>query len=121
MDKINTSLQASPNSRLRQNPFYLKFCPARQSEITDNQLILTKGITVPVEYYTWRNQNGYLLGPRGGKVVTYQNMGRWINNDLFINLINRGWIGTEESVTSYLFNIAAAALDQNRMVIETHY
>ena len=83
-----------------------------------SELSLSKGITVPLEYFLDARDQSRLLGPRGGEVVTYDNMPRRLNNSLFIDLANKGWIGSDEKGTELLVDLVSNILDKENSVIE---
>ena len=118
MSALLTQFQNSPSSRLRQDPFYLKFCPSNQVDALSDQLSLSKGITVPLECFLEARESGRLSGVRGGTVVTYDNMPRRLNNALFIDLANKGWIGSDEKGTHFLVDLVLDILDNGSSFVE---
>jgi len=118
MNALLTHFQNSPSSRLRQDPFYLKFCPSNQVKALSTQLSLAKGITVPLEHFLEARENGRLSGIRGGTIITYDNMPRRLNNALFIDLAKKGWIGSDEQGTKCLTDLVSDLLNSGSSFIE---
>jgi hypothetical protein len=77
--------------RLHAGSCFFKFCPTNQSELLPNEMI--KGMYLPMDYLQLLINVG-AVGPRGGRVLTYDNAGRWMSNTLFIHLVQEGWIGS---------------------------
>ena len=84
--------------RFTDNPFFLKFCPRVVFNPDDKGLF--KGIYLPLDLWRRADAAGRFKGKRGGKVLTYENVGRRINNSEFIMLVAGSWVGTsiEQSV-----------------------
>ncbi|MBA8806368.1 hypothetical protein [Promicromonospora sukumoe] len=61
--------------------------PTKESE-------LTRGMYVPSEMLKRLHDAGRLKGPNGGAAVTHDNLGRWLSNEQFADLVRRGWIGS---------------------------
>ncbi|MBT3358823.1 MAG: hypothetical protein HN403_04260 [Rhodospirillales bacterium] len=78
--------------RFSENPFFLKFCPRVVFNPDDKGLF--KGIYLPLELWKRANAAGRLKGPKGGNVLSFQNVGRRINNTEFVNLVSGSWVGT---------------------------
>ena len=78
--------------RFSDNPFFLKFCPRIVFNPDDTGLF--KGIYLPLDLWRLAKDAGRLKGPRGGGVLTFQNVGRRINNSEFVNLVAGSWVGT---------------------------
>ena len=73
--------------RLTDNPFFLKFCPRVVFNPDDKSLF--SGIYLPLDLWKRADAAGQFKGKRGGKVLTYKNVGRRINNTEFIMLVSR--------------------------------
>lgn len=84
--------------RFADNPFFLKFCPRVVFNPDDKGLF--KGIYLPLDLWKRADAAGRFTGKRGGKVLTYENVGRRINNSEFVTLVAGSWVGTsiEQSV-----------------------
>ncbi len=101
--------------RLNENPFYLKFCPRLNFSPNDNSL--SKGMYIDLGYWLLLQDAHELIGPLGGKKLTYFNVGRYLDNTEFINLVSNAWIGTTVSQSSFLKPYIEEALAHNRAVV----
>jgi hypothetical protein len=98
MEALLVNLRACPpNStregyRLQENPFYLKFC----SRIVFNpdDVRLTPGMYIPLDYWKLIDADKRLVGPKGGRQITFENVGRHFENTEFVSLVAKAWIGT---------------------------
>lgn len=101
--------------RLHSRTFYFKLCP----EITLNPLStdLIKGMYIPLDYWELLIRSPQVVGPRGGIQITYENVGRHINNTLFIDLVQHGWIGSRSNETIDLTNIIRQSIENNHSVV----
>lgn len=71
--------------RFSSNPFFLKFCPRIVFNPDDKGLF--KGIYVPLDLWKVLDASGRLKGPKGGNVLSYENIGRRLNNSEFATLV----------------------------------
>jgi hypothetical protein len=100
--------------RLAHNPFFLKFCPRIVFDPDSRSLI--KGMYIPLEY--WRRLEGdpCIEGERGGRAVTYRNVGRYFSNTSFVELVAGGWIGTTGAQTDFLDPLIREIVESGRTV-----
>ena len=121
MNEVLKELEkCSPNNhhngfRLNENPFYLKFCP--RLNFSPNDKSLSKGMYIDLGYWLLLQDASELCGPLGGKKLTYFNVGRYLDNTEFINLVSNAWIGTTVSQSSFLKPYIREALEHNRAVV----
>jgi hypothetical protein len=111
--------QSPPNTdrlgfRIMENPFFLKLCPRLVFNPGDTSLI--RGMYLPLDYWHLIEADHTLIGPKGGKQVTFENVGRYFDNTGFIALMTKAWIGTTPPQSSLLRPIIEAALQTNRAV-----
>lgn len=78
--------------RFTDNPFFLKFCPRVVFNPDDKGLF--KGIYLPLDLWKRADAAGRFKGKRGGKVLTFENVGRRMNNSEFVMLVAGSWVGT---------------------------
>ncbi|MDX2287249.1 MAG: hypothetical protein NW217_00290 [Hyphomicrobiaceae bacterium] len=106
MEAIVAQLKAIPPSadpdgfRFSDNPFFLKFCPRVVFNPDDAGLF--KGIYLPLDLLKRGETAGRFKGVRGGNVITYENVGRRINNTDFVALIANSWVGTSVEQSAIL-------------------
>jgi hypothetical protein len=96
--------------RLNENPFFLKLCPRVVFE--PDTVDLVTGMYLPLDYWKMLAIHPRLAGPKGGLRVTYDNVGRYLNNTEFIYLVAKGWVGTSINQSNALTPIV-------REVVET--
>jgi hypothetical protein len=84
--------------RLIHTQSLVKLC--KTERVNNDSTDLIKGM------YLTRAQFSHLLdtreGPRGGKVLTYDNVPRYLNNTMFTELLKDGWIGSSGVASDYV-------------------
>jgi hypothetical protein len=134
MDSLLSVLKGMPEDRsigsfrLHDNPFFLKLCPRIIFNPDDKGAF--KGMYIPLELWKCLASDPITEGPRGGRVLTYKNAGRWLSNSDFISLVGNAWIGTSVSQSTFLEQVIRAvietgktvtfAIEQHRLPPETH-
>ena len=94
--------------RFDDNPFFLKFCPRVVFNPDDSGLF--KGIYLPLDLWKRADAAGRFSGKRGGKALTYENVGRRINNSEFVTLVAGSWVGTSIEQSSFLGELIRTVL-----------
>jgi len=100
--------------RFSDNPFFLKFCPRVVFNPDDKGLF--KGIYLPLDLWKRADAAGNFTGKRGGKVLTYENVGRRINNSEFVGLVAGSWVGTSIEQSAVLGEIVRKVLETGKTV-----
>ena len=100
--------------RFTDNPFFLKFCPRVVFNPDDKGLF--RGIYLPVELWKRADAAGRFKGKRGGKVLTYENVGRRINNSEFVMLVAGSWVGTSIEQSAVLGDLIRTVLAAGKTV-----
>lgn len=100
--------------RFSDNPFFLKFCPRLQLEPDTSGLI--KGMYLPLDYWILTESDPAMVGPRGGKRLTYSNVGRYLDNSAFATLVSRAWVGTTISQSALLESWIEQSLTDGKAV-----
>jgi len=78
--------------RLHPGCCFLKLCkPVAQVDHPADQLVT--GMYLPLDYYDELVRADEVKGPRGGVVLSYPTVERFLNNDLFVQLVRGAWIG----------------------------
>ena len=101
--------------RLHPGPFFIKFCPRLVFEPEDSGL--AKGMYVPLKHFELLNGSNDLRQPRGGKGITFQNVGRHLDNTGFATLVSGGWIGTFPNQSSVIGATIDETLSAGRAAI----
>ncbi len=98
MDDLLEELQKLPSDnspasfRFHANPFFLKLCPRLIFNPDDKGLF--NGIYLPLELWRCLSTDPVTLGPRGGRILTYGNVGRRLTNTDFVTMVANAWVGT---------------------------
>ena len=100
--------------RFDQNPFFLKFCPRIVRQPDDIELI--PGLYFPLEYWNRLRSSPDLDGPKGGKVLRFDNAGRYLNNTEFTTFVSKAWVGTSIDQSAILENIIRTTLENGRPI-----
>ena len=100
--------------RLKENPFFLKLCPRIVFDPDDASLI--KGMYLPLEYWRRFERDPGVKGSRDGRVVTFDNARRYLDNTAFAHLVASGWIGTTTPQTAVLDEVIREILKTGRTV-----
>lgn len=98
--------------RLNENPFFLKFCPRIQFDPDSSGLV--KGMYIPLDYWRLLERDPALHGPRGGRTLSYRNVGRYLDNTSFATLVAKAWVGTSVTQSSVLEELIRSTLASGR-------
>jgi len=101
--------------RLYSGTFYFKLCPAEILEPASTEMI--KGMYIPLDYWELLVNSPAIIGPQGGQRITYENVGRYFNNTLFIQLVQAGWVGSRLIVKDAITDVIQQALRNKRSVM----
>jgi hypothetical protein len=101
--------------RLSENPFFLKICP--RIIFNPDNVGLIKGMYLPLDYWKLLSKHKSLIGPKGGKKVSYKNVRRYFDNSSFINIASGGWVGTNIEQSSVLETAIKSTLESGRAVV----
>lgn len=120
MDKLLTTLKAQPEDRtpgsfrLHANPFFLKLCPRIVFNPDDKGLF--KGMYLPLDLWKSLADDPVTQGPRGGRFVSYRNVGRRLSNSEFLTLVANAWVGTTVPRSSLLETVIKSVLETGKTV-----
>ncbi len=121
MKKILEELKkCAPNTkadgyRLSENPFFLKICP--RLVFDPDNVGLVKGMYLPLEYWDLISKHPSLVGPKGGKRLSYKNVRRYFDNSAFTTIAAGGWVGTNINQSSTLRKVIRSTLEAGRAVV----
>lgn len=82
---------------------------------------LVDGPYVPAAYLRHLFTEGKLVGPRGGKSVTYENLGRWMPKTVFAHMVQYGWAGSTGLSEEVLQAWIESSIQANRSVIAASF
>src|SRR5262249_3145809 len=94
--------------------FFLKLCPRIIFNPDDKGPF--KGMYLPLELWKCLASDPITEGPRGGRVLTYKNAGRWLSSSDFISLVGNAWIGTSISQSTFLERVIRTVLETGKTV-----
>jgi len=111
--------QCEPNAsrsgyRMLENPFFLKLCPRMQFNAESDALV--RGMYLPLDYWKLIEADDSMTGPRGGRIVSYANVGRYFDNTSFITLVANAWVGTTIEQSAILERLTREVLSTGRTV-----
>lgn len=106
--------------RLHTGPFYFKFVPATVQDAFSTKPL--SGMYLPLDYWQILENSPDLTGPRGGKRVTFNNVGRHMTTTDFVRLMQRGWIGShialfDDLAELVLSNLYGTQLGGNSIIL----
>lgn len=94
--------------RLHPGFCFLKLCrPVLDLDYPERELV--GGMYLPLEYWDLLAISPEVKGPRGGIVMTYENVPRRIDNSLFVELVRGGWIGSRAETTTTITDLVIQA------------
>jgi hypothetical protein len=114
-----TEVKSANDYRLNNDFFYFKLCPAQITNPLSTEMI--KGMYLPLTYWEVLMKSKDTEGERGGRVINYENTHRYINNTLFIELVQNGWVGSQIENTELITRRIIEAVDGKRSVILANY
>jgi hypothetical protein len=120
MERLRVQLQACPASsnkgsfRLSENPFFLKLCPRLVFDPDNVDLI--RGMYLPLDYWLTLESDSCIKGSRGGKRVTFDNAGRYLDNTTFARIVAKAWVGTTAAQSSVLREVIRQTLASGKAV-----
>ncbi len=100
--------------RLNDNPFYLKLCPRIVFDPDDTGLI--PGMYISLDYWRVLSTDPAIEGPRGGKAISYENVGRYFDNTEFVAMVSKAWIGTTVNQAATLERLIRLTLETGKAV-----
>jgi hypothetical protein len=101
-----------PGFRMMENPFFIKLCARLTFNPDDAGLV--NGMYLPLDYWHLIESDTSLVGPKGGRQVTFDNVGRYLDNTRFIGLMTSAWIGTTPSQSAVLRPLIQEMIHTNR-------
>jgi hypothetical protein len=97
--------------RLYPGAFFFKLCPTRLFQPLSKEMI--PGMYLPLDYWEILLESPIIRGEKDGIAITYNNVNRYINNTLFVDLARAGWIGSRVAEKEVITNIIKDALEGN--------
>lgn len=121
MDEILTMLydyskdESINDFRINSNPFFIKICP--RIEFDPDNVGLSSGMYIPLDYLKLLQYDESIIGKRGGRAISYKNVGRYFDNTGFKTIIEGGWIGTNHNQSNQLEKIIRSVIENGRTAV----
>lgn len=121
MDSIIQSLRSTSGNgfindyRFNENPFFVKLCP--RLEFDPDNVGLSTGMYIPLDYIKVLENETCIEGERRGKAISYDNVGRYLDNTGFKTIIEGGWIGTNQNQSLYIERIIKDILENGKTAV----
>ncbi|SGZ08061.1 Putative uncharacterized protein [Moritella viscosa] len=121
MDGVLSELKKIPSNsevdgfRLNESPFFLKMCP--RIVFNPDNIGLIKGMYLPLEYWKLLSTHPTMVGPKGGRRLSYKNVRRYFDNTEFVTMASGGWVGSNISQSRLLEKAIRSTLESGRSVV----
>lgn len=118
MESLLQALNVEPHDasaasfRLHTNPFFLKLCPRLMFNPDDRGL--TQGMYLPLDFWKALAADPITKGPRDGRVITYDNVSRRLNNNQFVALVAQAWVGTTVPQSKLLERVIESVIQSGK-------
>lgn len=101
--------------RLSSEPFFVKLVDSQLTRRDTHKL--AEGMYYPLGLFERILESDSARGPRGGRLITGRSAPKHLSNDLFVQLLKGGWIGTIGTGTDDLSAVIGSLLSQKRGVV----
>ena len=115
----NESNESTNDYRLNNEFYYFKLCPAQIKNPLSTEMI--KGMYLPLSYWQIMLNAEETKGVREGRIVNYRNTPRYINNTLFVELTQNGWLGSHLVRTELITEQIAESIKGKKSVLLANY
>ncbi len=95
--------------------FYFKLCRRVQVEPLSSDLL--PGMYLPRLFVEAALADSTFSGPRGGRIISSENVARHLTNTLFADLVRDGWIGTRGTSSSQIRAFLTESLGDRRSLV----
>lgn len=101
--------------RLCGDGFFFKMCSRVQLEVLSDGLL--PGMYLPRLFVEAALEGSATKGPRGGRLITFENTQRHISNTLFAELVRDGWVGTRGVSSTQVASIVHQGLSSGQALV----
>lgn len=98
--------------RLNKNPFFLKICP--RLVLHPDNVEMIKGMYIPLDLWTRIEADQSMMGRDRGRLISFENAGRYMTNSDFAALVSKAWIGTNHNQSADLDRFIRTTLSTGR-------
>jgi hypothetical protein len=113
--KLSTAPTKPADWRLGADACFLKL--ARWPERTTYTWDLIPGICLPLSYARLLLKDDSTLGERGGRILSYGRIERYLDSSRFIDLVKEGFVGTVGTSIEQLRNLGAKRAEDGYSVV----
>jgi hypothetical protein len=78
---------------------------------------LVGGLYLPLAYWKLLETSPEAKGKRGGIAIGYHNAGKWLTSTLFVDLMQRDWLGSARGASAVLREVLRSSLRLKRSTI----
>jgi hypothetical protein len=107
--------QCIDDYRLNPEIFFFKICPAIVFDPLSTDLI--QGMYLPLDYWDVLEVSPQVKSSKGKMKITYGNVDRYINNTLFTQLAQSGWLGSRLKRTDVLTHLIKQLLESGKSLV----
>ena len=115
IEPLRGSEEQPQGYRFSSNPFFIKFCKRVAFDPATPKLF--GGMYIPLDLWHRLHRSERLRGERGGNLVTYDNVGRWLTNSKFVDMLMDSWVGTSPIQTEAIDHLISSAFTFRRGVV----
>jgi hypothetical protein len=101
--------------RLHSGPFYVKLVESDKQRPETRRLV--SGMYFPLDLFEMLIESPGVLGPKGGRRISWDNAERYLSNTEFVNLVQQGWIGSQGDATEAILDVVNALVGEGHGVL----
>lgn len=109
------SIKSHKEYRINSDGFLFKLVPNKGIQAASEKLI--SGMYLTREYMNFLLGDDGPKGVKGGGLISFNNSPRYLTNTEFVNLVNRGWVGSNCDQSDLLADLIKSFLDTGRAVL----
>ena len=113
-DLLNLQCSKMHEYRLHKSAFYFKLCDPTDEKMSPQNLV--PGLYFPLDYWKFLMNSKEIYGERGGKRFVKGEV-RYINNTLFVMLVQDGWIGSISEDMTTLESLVNYSVESNNSLM----
>ncbi len=109
------SIKGHKEYRINSDGFFFKLVPNKGIQAASEKLI--SGMYLTRDYMNFLLGDDGPKGVKGGALISFSNSPRYLTNTEFVNLVNRGWVGSNCDQSDLLADLIKSFLDTGRAVL----
>lgn len=115
IERLEEDYEHPHGYRFSSNPFFIKFCKRVAFDPATTRLF--DGMYIPLDLWHRLHRSKRLRGKLGGNLVTYENVGRWLSNTKFVQMLTDSWVGTSPIQAESIDRLISNAFALSRGVV----